>query len=272
MWAMGSTRKSDLPLDEQLEQIISAGFDGVNVEVRDRDRTRHIGDCLRDRGLSWSALCYPASVAELEPIVATAAEFGAREINLQPNVRMATIAEAVPYVMGWQRVADEAGMPLYFETHRDRMTNDLLFTLALINAIPAMTLTADLSHFVVGQEMQHPVSEENHRLVRLILDRTGAFHGRVGSSEQVQVQLEFAQHRPWLDLFLKWWEEGFRRWRVKAPDEAAALTFVTELGPPPYAITGADGSELSDRWEEALHLKDLVRGIWSRLEGVAPAV
>jgi hypothetical protein len=41
---------------------------------------------------------------------------------------------------------------------------------------------------------------------------------------------------------------------------------VSELLQPWYAITGADGKELSDRWEEALQLKELVRDVWRRLE------
>ena len=54
------------------------------------------------------------------------------------------------------------------------------------------------------------------------------------------------------------------------PDDV--LFFVTELGPPDwYAITGADGNELSDRWEEALLLKQHVRRIWERLADTATA-
>jgi hypothetical protein len=50
------------------------------------------------------------------------------------------------------------------------------------------------------------------------------------------------------------------------------LTFTTELGPPQwYAITGPDGEELSDRWQEALDMKELVRSIWRRLESEMPA-
>ena len=43
------------------------------------------------------------------------------------------------------------------------------------------------------------------------------------------------------------------------------LTFLCELGPPPYAITGPDGAELSDRWEDALMMKDMIRALWQRI-------
>jgi len=61
-----------------------------------------------------------------------------------------------------------------------------------------------------------------------------------------------------------WWERGFKQWRRKA-DATETLTFLCELGPPEYAMTGADGYELSDRWQEALMMKDMVRNLWSRV-------
>jgi hypothetical protein len=134
-----------------------------------------------------------------------------------------------------------------------------------------MRLVADLSHFLVGEEFAWPVSESNHELIRRILARSSSFHGRVASREQVQIPISYGYHRQWVDLFAGWWEDGFRLWRrcAGAGDE---LVFVTELGPPPYAITGADENELSDRWAEALQLKELVQGTWSKLEADEPAV
>ena len=32
-----------------------------------------------------------------------------------------------------------------------------------------------------------------------------------------------------------------------------------------YAITGPDGRELSDRWQEALVMKDMIRALWDRI-------
>jgi hypothetical protein len=68
-----------------------------------------------------------------------------------------------------------------------------------------------------------------------------------------------------VDLFMGWWEYGIRSWRRRA-DPDATLTFLCELGPPTYAITGADGYELSDRWQEALEMRDMIRALWRRIE------
>jgi hypothetical protein len=179
------------------------------------------------------------------------------------------VLEGIPPILEWQRIADEAGVPVLFETHRDRMTTDLLYTLQLIAAIPPMRLTADLSHYLLGREFRWPVSAENQQLIERILDRAYAFHGRVASREQVQIQLEFPHHRQWLDLFLDWWRDGFRRWRARAAD-GDRLVFTTELGPPQwYAISGPDGDEMSDRWQEALLLRREVQAVWEETAEVA---
>ncbi len=58
---------------------------------------------------------------------------------------------------------------------------------------------------------------------------------------------------------------GTINWLAR-PETPQSLSFTCELGPPPYAITGADGRELSDRWAEALKLQRLIREVWQRCQ------
>ena len=105
-----------------------------------------------------------------------------------------------------------------------------------------------------------------------ILDHSWAFHGRVASREQVQIEISFEPHRIWVDLFLDWWRYGFAsRQRRAGPRDT--LVFTCELGPKPYAIIGRDGNDTTDRWAEALLMHDWIRELWnglSREEKPAP--
>ena len=47
------------------------------------------------------------------------------------------------------------------------------------------------------------------------------------------------------------------------------LTFLCEHGPREYAMNGADGYELSDRWQALQLLIWLVRELWRRLKSEA---
>lgn len=267
LWAMERRRPDGLEwtLDEKLTKIGDAGFDGAGVRFFDRAYVRTVTGFLRDHGMTWQAQCYPKTVDDLKPIIEHVQEFGADHINLQPDVRPYTLEECVPYIEGWQRLASDAGIALHIETHRDRMTTDLIFTLHLLDRFPDLRLTGDLSHYLLGREFAWPISEENHALMRRVIEHCWGFHGRVASREQIQVQISFPQHKDWLDLFMGWWEYGFRLWRKRAPPHAT-LTFLCELGPREYAMTGADGYELSDRFAEALMLKSMVRKLWGDLD------
>ena len=52
--------------------------------------------------------------------------------------------------------------------------------------------------------------------------------------------------------------------RAKPDDN---LVFTCELGPKPYAITGPDGNDTTDRWREALIMKDRIERLWATTAG-----
>ena len=267
MWAMERRRPdgAEWSLEEKLEMIREAGFDGAGVRFFDFDYAREVTDFLRENDLSWQAQCYPQSVDDLKPIIEHVQELGADHINLQPDVKPYRLEDCIPYIEGWRRLAGDAGIALHIETHRDRMTTDLFFTLHLLDCFPDLRLTGDLSHYVVGREFAWPISAENHALMHRIVDNCWGFHGRVASREQVQIQIGFPHHKDWVALFMGWWARGFRGWRQRAPEDAT-FTFLCELGPREYAMTGADGYELSDRWEESQQMMALVRDLWQTIE------
>src|SRR5450432_1784761 len=256
--------EAELPLQTQLTMIRDAGFDGAGVRFIDAAFATEAASFLRAHGMIWQAQCYPSSVDDLKPVLELVARLGADHVNLQPNVRPQRIEQCILLLDGWRRLADQAGVAVPVETHRDRMTTDMFFMLQLLDCFPDLRLTADVSHYLVGREFAWPVDEINHALMHRILDNSWGIHGRIASREQIQVSLGFPQHQDWVGLFMGWWEYAIRSWRKRAKPDAV-LTFLCELGPPPYAITGPDGAELSDRWEDALKMKDMVRALWQRI-------
>lgn len=51
------------------------------------------------------------------------------------------------------------------------------------------------------------------------------------------------------------------RWRW--PESLVVITSPFRRCPAPYAITGPDGADLTDRWAEALFLKNQIRHLWA---------
>jgi hypothetical protein len=266
MWAMERrhTDGFEHSLEHNIEQIAQAGYDGISTHWYDRATVRRCSGLLAPLGLRAEGQCFPQTVDDLKRILDVACEHPPHHLDIQPDIRPRRLQDCIPLLEGWRRLAEQVDFPVYIETHRDRMTTDLYFVLDLLDCFPDLKLLGDLSHFLVGREFAWPVSDENHALMHRVIDHCWAFHGRVASREQVQIELSFPHHRPWVDLFLGWWAYGFRSWRRRAgPD--ATLAFTCELGPKPYAITGRDGNDTTDRWAEALQMRDEVRQVWQRV-------
>jgi hypothetical protein len=271
LWAMERrhTDGHEPTLVENLDRIRLAGYDGVSFNTSDPARTREVVAYCQAHGLRMEWQCFPQTVDDLKPVLEAASRCGIQHLDMQPDVRPRDLKESVRLVDGWRRLATQVDFPVLLETHRDRLTTDLYATLDLLDCFPDLKLLGDLSHFLVGREFAWPVSAENHALMHRVIDNCWAFHGRVASREQVQVEVSFPCHQPWVELFKGWWRHGFASWRQRAGADDG-LVFVCELGPKPYAIVGPDGNDLSDRWDDALVLREIARGLWA--EGAqAPA-
>ncbi|MDJ0906738.1 MAG: hypothetical protein QNI96_12010 [Woeseiaceae bacterium] len=253
--------------EESFAMIAEAGFDGVCLdpavdEIAGMQSLRRLFD---DHELGCMVNAFPYHEDDMQPLLEFARNFDACVVNVISGVMPIRPEDAVATVQRWMQEADSIGMPLLFETHRDGLLNDMYFTLQLMDLVPGMRLCADLSHFVVDRELRAPVPERDQAYIESILDRSDCFQGRIATREQVQVPIDFPQHRQWVEIFKAWWKYGLRQWRARAAADATAV-FLCELGPPPYAITDSDQRELSDRWDEALQIRRWALEIWQELE------
>jgi hypothetical protein len=264
LWGMerlaGVDLENDLP--GALERVFGAGFDGVGFSLTREERAEIVARQVREHGKSFEVIGFVRVPEDLARLVDFAQALEAHHLTIQIMTRVARVAEAVRLLTQLEAISARAAIPVYYETHRGRLTNDLLFTLRVLDELPTLRLTGDLSHYVLAHEMSQPVPEADLERMARILDHCWAFHGRIASSHQIQVSPSAPQHAAWVRQFRSWWRYGFQSWCARA-DADAQLTFMTEFGPPHYAITAADGQELSDRWNDALMLKDIAREAWA---------
>ena len=269
LWAMqlrqpGVEERSD---EENFRIAAESGFYGMCLDPA----AHEIEDCRAKQplfekyGLQCLLNAFPKNADELRQLLLLAKEMNSPLVNIIGMAFPLNVAGAIPIVREWLEISDQVGVPILFETHRDCITNDMFYTLELIDAVPEMRLCADLSHYVVNRERSLPIDTHWAHLFDRVIRRSDSFQGRISSHEQIQIQIDFPHHQAWVEQFKAWWKDGIQQWRNRAGN-SDTLIFLSELGPPPYAITGADGKELSDRVQEATVIKSWVEEIWQQTE------
>ena len=267
LWAMMPHDQSGVILsyEEICEKVAAAGYDGMALDLGAGDiaQAREVQPIVARYGLTPLIVAFPKTVESMREVLVMSKDFGAPFVDVIGQVMPISVDGMIPVIRRWMDMAEEIGMPVQFETHRNCITNDLFTTLSLLDAIPEMRLCADLSHYVVDREFKLPLQHHEQMMISRILDRADSFQGRVASRQQIQLQLDFPQHQKWVDLFKGWWREGFERWLSQ--NQEGDCLFLCELGPPEYAMTDHAGVEMSNRWEEALVIKSWVEDIWADL-------
>jgi sugar phosphate isomerase/epimerase len=153
-------------------------------------------------------------------------------------------------------------MPMYAETHRATIFQDMWRTVQFVRKYPDLTFNGDFSHWYTGSEMVYGDFEEKAAFIQPVIDRVHFLHGRIGNPGCMQVdvgEIDHARDLPFVGHFRILWTRVFAAFlRRSSPDET--LIFASELlAANVYYARTFGGKEESDRWSQSLVLMDLAR-------------
>jgi sugar phosphate isomerase/epimerase len=261
-WSLGKlpmNAATEWTLDEKFERVKAAGFEIVECWLSDEDEAET--KAALDRHQLGLVLGHrPYSVDDTRQIVERAQRLNAQYVFAQPAGAFTSLDDVVQIVTEGRKIANDAGLAFFVETHRGNFTENIPQTLQLLERVPDIRFTADLSHFVVVGEFYGWENEGASDRMMPVLERVSHIHGRISNGEQVQVDVGDGSNET-AQFFVRLWSIAMKHW-LRGAQAGDIFPFASELGPPRYAITTPDGREFSDRWEQSLVMKKLAEQAW----------
>jgi len=200
-------------------------------------------------------------------------EAGDNGLTLHVGTGFETDDEATRLVAAVVDASVAEAFPVYVETHRATITQDMKRTLDLIARVPEVRFNGDFSHWYTGQEMTYGDLDAKLRRLRPVADRTRFIHGRVSSPGCIQIGVRDGTQEVHLEVFRRLWTRSFEGFLAGAKP-GDVFGFYPELLPPSFhyarLVAGPDGEprEETDRWEEALALVEVARACWAQAEAI----
>ena len=250
-------------IEEKILRVKEAGFEGIETEEI-LDNEQQIVELVRKHGLDlgMGSSKILQSVEEVRRGLEICKRTGAKYYIIVAGSAFMNDDKMVTFARDSIRASVDVGVPLLFETHRHSLTESSYRVLRLVDRVPEIRFCADLSHYVVSGSLGGGSAAEWVQLWGPILDRCYSFQCRISNGEQVQVDVGDGKSKlaqKWVDL----WTEILRRWLKQArPGDMFPVT--SELGPPGYSIVDLHGAEISDRWQQALVMKQLTEQAWKK--------
>ena len=226
---------------------------------------------VRAAGLRYTTLGRINTPREALPFANQAREEGADCATLHVGWGHETEADARALLDAVVDASVVSGVPLYVETHRATLFQDMYRTVQLIEKCPEVRINGDFSHFYTGQELRYGDLDEKWNYMQPIFERVCFIHGRIGNSCSMQVDLGDGTGHLFVEHFREMWTRTFRSYKKKAK-LGDYIIFCPELLSDEYnyaRMFRAPNGELReecDRWEQAKVLTQIARECWDAVQ------
>lgn len=246
-----------------LQAIKDAGYEGVQfvepLEVELLPQCRELG----------LGVCGSGRVNRPEDAVRLAQEarkFGLEALTLHVGWGYEDDRVAAALIESVLDASRQFEMPMYVETHRATIFQDLWRTVQFVKGYPDLKFNGDFSHWYTGLEMVYGDFEQKLDFIRPVIERVHFMHGRIGNPGCMQVNLgEFhtALELPFVKHFRRMWEEVFRAYlRRKGPVSPFCFT-VELLASNIYYAREFGANEESNRWQQSLVVTEIAKHCFS---------
>lgn len=264
------TRWSGKPWPEAGEALRADGFDGIQLTTTPPAAVSGLAHCALDR---------VNTAEEADSVVARHAGLGHTCLTLHAGWGTEDDDTVDRMVEAILRASEKHTLPVYLETHRATLTQDIWRAVRLVDRFPEVRFNGDFSHYYTGQEMVYGGMERKMDFLAPVLDRIAFIHARIGSPGNIQVAVGKRDGRPaaavgdidFLADFKALWTRAFRGFREHA-GPGDYLIFCPELLSRQHyyarCFPGPDGlpREESDRYAEALVYLEIARECWEAAE------
>jgi hypothetical protein len=256
------------------ERLLADGFDGMQLITDDPHSTTPSLPCC---GLS--RINTPAAA---DAIVERHARRGDLCLTLHAGWGLEDDVEVDRLVEAILNASERHRLPVFLETHRATITQDLWRTVWIASRFPEIRFNGDFSHYYCGQELVYGNWKEKLAFMQPIFDRVGFLHGRIASPGCMQVPIDGdLRARPsqacgtvdYLDHFRQLWTRAMTGF-LSIAVAGDILIFAPELlsGTNYYARLVPDASgrlvEESDRYAQALLCQQLARECFAEARGI----
>ncbi|TWI64419.1 xylose isomerase-like TIM barrel protein [Pseudoduganella lurida] len=247
-----------------IARVQEAGFDGIEMSLPDdaaeADRwLRQIAEAQLDLVVSQWQTVFHAGFAEhraaLERLLTQACAARPLLVNSHTGKDFYTPAQNEELLELAEAIAREHGVAIVHEIHRSRFSGHPMLLLPYLERLPALELTADLSHWCTACES---LLEDQPATLDAVLPRVRHIHARIGHAQGPQVpDFRAPEYAAELAAHLAWWD---RIVTLRHAAGAPVLTITPEFGPAPYTFRQPYTQELvTDPWDLNVAMAALLR-------------
>src|SRR5580765_8477038 len=163
-------------------RLLADGFEGVQLATNDLP--------IAGMPFSYCGLNRVNTPVEADAVAAKHASRGDVCLTVHVGWGLEGDDDALRLVEAILAASDRHGIPIFIETHRATITQDLWRTVQITKRFPDVRFNGDFSHYYCGQELVYGDWARKLAFMEPIFLRVGFMHGRIASPGCIQVPVD----------------------------------------------------------------------------------